>query len=311
VLSSNASDAPLSPEKLLEAISQHAFLIFSLVYVIGAFILMGLSEGSAGRRWVLVDVGLCALFGGFTVLSTKAVSTLLTTRGFDMFKEWMTYPALTVLLGTGVGQIRYLNRALMRFDSKVVIPTQFVFFNLSAILGSAILYGDFRTAKFHQFVTFLYGCAATFAGVCVIAWEPISGEPDAEEATSDADGEGHGLLSVNSTPTIGVGRRPNSVAALRTRRSTVSLVGISSAQRLLLAHTPPRPDIPLGQEFASETEHSSRGRESLEGSIGRRRAITWLRDGSPSRHLGGRRRERVGGSVERRWTTEGSQLVED
>jgi hypothetical protein len=63
VLSSNASDPPLSPEKLLEAISQHAFLIFSLVYVIGAFILMGLSEGGAGRRWVLVDVGLCALFG--------------------------------------------------------------------------------------------------------------------------------------------------------------------------------------------------------------------------------------------------------
>lgn len=26
-----------------------------------------------------------------------------------------------VLLGTGVGQIRYLNRALMRFDSKVPI----------------------------------------------------------------------------------------------------------------------------------------------------------------------------------------------
>jgi len=82
VLSSDASDAPLSPEKLLEAISQHAFLIFSVVYAIGAFILVGLSEGSAGRRWVLVDVGLCALFGGFTVLSTKAISTLLTTRGF-------------------------------------------------------------------------------------------------------------------------------------------------------------------------------------------------------------------------------------
>jgi hypothetical protein len=27
--------------------------------------------------------------------------------------------SVQVLLGTGVGQIRYLNRALMRFDSKV------------------------------------------------------------------------------------------------------------------------------------------------------------------------------------------------
>ncbi|KAI9467255.1 DUF803-domain-containing protein [Lactarius psammicola] len=302
VLSSNASDAPLSLEKLLQAISQRVFLVFAVVYAIGAFILMGLSEGSAGRRWVLVDVGLCALF---------AISTLFATRGFETFKEPMTYPVLAVLFGTGVGQIRYLNRALMRFDSKVVIPTQFVLFNLSAILGSAILYGDFRTAKFHQFVTFLYGCAATFAGVWVIAWEPTSNEPatgsnDAEGAFSNAEGEGHGLLVVDGTPTVGVGRRPGSVPTLRTRRSTVSIVGISPAQRLLLL-TPPRPEIPLGQEYSAlETEHSGRGQESLEGSIGRRRAVGWLGDGSPTRHLGGRRRER--GSVERRWIADGSQL---
>ena len=112
---------------------------------------------------------------------------------------------------------------------QVVIPTQFVLFNLSAILGSAILYGDFRTVKFHQFVTFMYGCAATFAGVWVIAWEANSNEPDAEEATSDAEGEGHSLLAVDS-PTARVGRRPGSVPTLRARRSRVSLVGISPAQ---------------------------------------------------------------------------------
>jgi len=63
VLSSNTSDPRLSPEKLLEAVSQKAFLIFSTIYTISAVILMGFSEGSVGRRWVLVDVGLCALFG--------------------------------------------------------------------------------------------------------------------------------------------------------------------------------------------------------------------------------------------------------
>jgi magnesium transporter len=63
VLSSNTSDTRLSPEKLLEAVSQKAFLIFSTIYVISAVILIGFSQGSVGRRWVLVDVGLCALFG--------------------------------------------------------------------------------------------------------------------------------------------------------------------------------------------------------------------------------------------------------
>ena len=36
--------------------------------------------------------------GGFTVLSTKAVSTLLTMEWFEMFTEWITYPVIVVRL---------------------------------------------------------------------------------------------------------------------------------------------------------------------------------------------------------------------
>lgn len=71
-------------------------------------------------------------------------------------------------------------------------------------------------------------------------------------------------------------------------------------------HTPPRPEIQLGQELgvAWEAEHASggRSRERLDGSIGRRRPITWLSDGSPTPRIGNRIRER--GSVERRWQLE-------
>ncbi|KAI9454612.1 DUF803-domain-containing protein [Russula earlei] len=319
VLSSNPSDTRLSPEKLLEAISQNAFLIFSAIYVASASILVGFSEGSIGRRWVLVDVGLCALFGGFTVLSTKAVSTLLTTNGFTMFKLGVTYPILgvsnwnyhastnlatsaQVLIGTGIGQIRYLNRALMRFQSKVVIPTQFVLFNVSAIIGSAILYGDFRTAKFHQFVTFMYGCAATFTGVWIIAWVPSSKEADRAGMVRDTEAEGHGLFITDDGPVrIEVAQKSVSVPDLESRRSTVSLVGVSPAQRVILMHTPPRPEVHLGPDrgVAWEVEHPS------DGSIGRRRGITWWADDSPTPRLGSRIRER--GSVERRWMTDGLQ----
>ncbi|KAF8897376.1 magnesium transporter [Infundibulicybe gibba] len=183
VLASNASDTRLDPDALLLAISQPAFIVYSCIYIVAAMTLATLSHGSIGRRWVFVDVGLCAIFGGFTVLSTKAISTLLTMQWIEMFTRWITYPILAVLVFTGIGQIRYLNRALMRFDGKVVIPIQFVFFTLSAIIGSAILYGDFKTAKFHQVVTFLYGCAATFAGVFIIASPtstPSESAPEAE-----------------------------------------------------------------------------------------------------------------------------------
>jgi hypothetical protein len=60
-----------------------------------------------------------------------------------------------------------------------VIPIQFVLFTLSAIIGSAVLYGDFKKATFHQLVTFVYGCIATFLGVFIIAWVPAYDSEDA------------------------------------------------------------------------------------------------------------------------------------
>lgn len=205
---------------------------------------------------------------------------------------------------------------------QVVVPTQFVLFNLSAITGSAILYGDFKTAKFHQFVTFIYGCGATFAGVWIIAW-PTSEEPSTGPdvgATSDVETMVHDVFVPDGVSVGGVvGRKPGNVPVLRSRQSTVSLVGISPAQvqssifvqrtdnanlflqRLLLVHTPPRPEVQLGQEpeVAREAESNGRG---CDESLGRRRAITWLTDGSSTP----RPRTRLM-SVERRWMTDGSQ----
>lgn len=174
-----------------------------------------------------------------------------------------------VLILTGVGQIRYLNRALMRFDSKVkvlgynlwhfsdflqvVIPIQFVFFTLSAIIGSAILYGDFRTAKFHQVVTFLYGCAATFAGVFIIAWSPkesvatLPHHDDDErndavgvedsEAGHDGPHLGSGSIGRRQRTTLvlpsGVRASSRDAHPLRRIPSSLATIGISPAQVML------------------------------------------------------------------------------
>ncbi|OCH95958.1 DUF803-domain-containing protein [Obba rivulosa] len=292
VLSANASDTQLDPDGLLIAITQRAFIVYSVLYVVLACILSSLSEGSAGKRWVYVDVGMCALFGGFTVLSTKAFSTLLTRKAFEIFTEWITYPVVVILISTGVGQIRYLNRALMRFDSKIVVPTQFVLFNLSAIVGSAILYRDFEKATFHQIVTFLYGCAATFAGVFIIAWAPAPNtgpaqeylEAEENEITSEDVASEAGTGGVQ-TPggsrygsVAGRGRAklivPDSVQAspiLRHRQSIVGLYGLSPAQHLLLINTPPVDDFVRPQSHDVE-----RNLLSTPESLRRPRAISWL-----------------------------------
>lgn len=86
----------LDPEQLIRAITQTPFLIYVGCYIGGAIVLGGLSHGRLGRTYVFIDVGLCALFGGFTVLSTKALSTLITLEWYGIFTEWITYPLILV-----------------------------------------------------------------------------------------------------------------------------------------------------------------------------------------------------------------------
>ena len=144
-----------------------------------------------------------------------------------------------------VGQARRILTEL-----QIVVPTQFVMFNLSAIVGSAILYGDFKRATFHQIVTFLYGCGATFAGVFVIAWAPNhTGEGDegakSAQAGNDVEAGTSATPSEALSPNVGSLSRRNratlvipepiigsnaSSPVLRNRRSLVSLVGLSPAQ---------------------------------------------------------------------------------
>jgi hypothetical protein len=126
-----------------------------------------------------------------------------------------------------------------------VIPIQFVLFTLSAIVGSAILYGDFKTATFHQLVTFFYGCVATFLGVFIIAWVPSNYDEVADEDAPESgeiletavssggtravvgDRSNHGTFSGRSRPMIGAEDTPS----IRKRQSIINIgIGVSPVQ---------------------------------------------------------------------------------
>src|SRR5208282_5277293 len=82
-------------------------------------------------------------------------------------------------------QVRYVNKALQRFDSTQVIPVQFVLFTLSVIIGSAVLYRDFEKTTVERAVKFVGGCLLTFFGVFLIT----SGR---DSLTDDSDDEDEG-----------------------------------------------------------------------------------------------------------------------
>lgn len=90
-------------------------------------------------------------------------------------------------------QIRYINRALQRFDSTQVIPTQFVLFTLSVIIGSAILYRDFESMTAERAAKFVGGCLLTFLGVYFITSGRIRSDDESAFSTDDEE-EAIGLL---------------------------------------------------------------------------------------------------------------------
>lgn len=112
---------------------------------------------------------------------------MLSSTLWRAFATPVTYVLVFILLGTAIMQIRYVNKALQRFDSTQVIPIQFVMFTLCVILGSAILYRDFEETTAEQAGKFVGGCLLTFFGVFLIT----SGRPrpdDVEDILSEADG---------------------------------------------------------------------------------------------------------------------------
>jgi hypothetical protein len=106
----------------------------------------------------------------------------------------ITYLLVFVLVSSALMQIHYINRALQRFDSTQVIPTQFVLFTLAVIIGSAVLYRDFESITAERAAKFVGGCLLTFLGVYFITSGRV--HADNESSFSSEDEEGSiGLLN--------------------------------------------------------------------------------------------------------------------
>ncbi|QUC22059.1 uncharacterized protein UV8b_06300 [Ustilaginoidea virens] len=188
VFSANQEETKLEPHDVWHAIATMEFEIYLGVTVSLILILMWAS-GRYGRRIILIDLGLVGLFGGYTALATKGVSSMLSSTLWMAFATPVTYVLLVILLGTAIMQVRYVNRALQWFDSTQVIPVQFVLFTLCVILGSAILYRDFEKTTPNQAACFVGGCLLTFFGVFLIT----SGRRQKEQDGQDALSEIHGI----------------------------------------------------------------------------------------------------------------------
>ncbi|KAK1777824.1 magnesium transporter NIPA-domain-containing protein [Copromyces sp. CBS 386.78] len=182
VLSAESQETKMGPHEVWDAITTMEFEIYMGLSCALIVLLMWASP-RYGNRTILIDLGLVGLFGGYTALSTKGVSSMLSSTLLAAFTTPITYVLLFVLLTTAVMQVHYVNKALRRFDSTQVIPVQFVLFTLSVIIGSAVLYRDFERTTSKQALKFIGGCMLTFFGVFLIT----SGRPHHEEEEEEED----------------------------------------------------------------------------------------------------------------------------
>lgn len=167
VISSPDSNPKLTPDAIWSLISAWEFLTYFGITVV-LIIALCIASNRFGEKTILIDIGLVGLFGGYTALSTKGVASLLSNDLWRVVTFPITYLLVAILVFTAVMQIKYVNRALQRFNSTMVIPTQFVLFTLFVIVGSAVLYRDFERTTAQDAGMFVGGCALTFAGVWLI-----------------------------------------------------------------------------------------------------------------------------------------------
>ncbi|KAK7524326.1 magnesium transporter NIPA-domain-containing protein [Phyllosticta citriasiana] len=182
VLSANDNNPKLGPDEIWQLIKTWEFETYLGITIFLIISLMFASK-KYGRKSIFIDLGLVGLFGAYTALSTKGVASMLSYTLFRALTFPMTYVMVIILATTAIMQIKYLNQALQRFDATQVIPTQFVLFTLSVILGSAVLYRDFERTTGSDAGKFIGGCALTFLGVWIIT----TGRPHGDEEDLEQD----------------------------------------------------------------------------------------------------------------------------
>jgi magnesium transporter len=264
VLSAKQGENKIGPDELWKHyIQRWEFLVYVIITVVSIAALMILSP-RYGARTILLDLGLVGLFGGYTALSTKGVASLLSSSLYKAFTYPIFYPLVLILIGSAIMQIRYLNRALQNFNSTQVIPTQFVMFTLSVIIGSAVLYRDFESATLDQAIKFVAGCLLTFFGVYLITSgresHDAEGQEDGEEAATGD--ETIRLIDEEADERTPLARKPSRQERLSSLRTPPMLPTPESSEVPSIAVTPaeesPNPWLQSTSDLSTGSKRSSR-----------------------------------------------------
>ncbi|NXU42904.1 NPAL2 protein, partial [Drymodes brunneopygia] len=134
------------------------FLVYSILEIIIFCILLYFYKRKAVKH-IVVLLMMVALLASLTVIAVKAVSSMIALSVKE--KMQLTYSVfyiMIVLMATScVFQIKFLNQAVHLYEAVAVVPINFVFFTISAIISGVIFYQEFQSAALLSVFMFLFG----------------------------------------------------------------------------------------------------------------------------------------------------------
>ncbi|XP_075405563.1 NIPA-like protein 2 [Tenrec ecaudatus] len=123
-----------------------------------------------GIEHIAILLSLAALLASLTVISVKAVSSMITFSVTD--NTQLTYPIFyimcIIMIASCVFQVKFLNQATKLYDTATVVPVNHVFFTTSAVIAGIIFYQEFLGAAFLTIFIYLFGCFLSFLGVWLV-----------------------------------------------------------------------------------------------------------------------------------------------
>eukprot|EP00290_Baffinella_frigidus_P022656 CAMPEP_0180252882 /NCGR_PEP_ID=MMETSP0987-20121128/39288_1 /TAXON_ID=697907 /ORGANISM="non described non described, Strain CCMP2293" /LENGTH=1010 /DNA_ID=CAMNT_0022221681 /DNA_START=65 /DNA_END=3095 /DNA_ORIENTATION=+ len=146
-------------------------------------------------KYVICNVMMCGLLGAITVMSAKGVATAFTQMVNGDYvlwvgqHAWLTWILIISAVGSIVGQVQFLNRAMMGFGASEVVPVYFVIFTITTVTAGMVLYLEVNFGDWWRALFFVIGIVATFFGVYLINQRTAKEEDKEEDEDDDEDGD--------------------------------------------------------------------------------------------------------------------------
>jgi len=166
-----AKEKMLTARRIVEYLEKYTFIVYIVIELSIFLFLVYLHHFKEDKMTVVTILLQVALLGSVTVISAKAVSSMLTLTfsGHSQMAHPVFYIMLVILVASAVGQMRYLNQAMASYDATVVMPINFILFSFLAMLSGVVFYQEFWALTFIQVIMTLLGAFLCFGGVFLIS----------------------------------------------------------------------------------------------------------------------------------------------